>query len=145
MKYVAVIAILGLPAIKLVHYYQSPSRPQWREAVSSIRREERRGDVIALYRPGNGSVFAYYYKGTTPWMEIGKPKVQKDRPWADKRVAELLSGLPEEYNRTWLVMSEHSPSSDTAITGYVRKKYNIIQFRRYFGVTVMLFRPRSTK
>lgn len=90
IRYLAAAAILAFPALRLIRYYERPSRPQWREAVQFVQRNERHGDVIAIYRPGNGVVFEYYYRGKQPWLE--------DRP-AEASEESAVDGEAHSFDR----------------------------------------------
>ena len=144
LKYVAAAAILLLPALKLGRYYQRPTRPEWREAVSFIEQNERPGDAIAIYRPGNGCVFRYYYHGKQPWQEVGWPKLQKKRPWTEKRIAGVIGDLPLRYRRVWLVMSQYDPEAPLAMEQYISKKYRLLEKRSYVGIEMILFERHAS-
>ena len=139
----AAIAILAFPALRLIRYYERPSRPQWREAVQFVQRNERPGDVIAIYRPGNGAVFAYYYRGKQPWLEIGQPKLQKRAPWTEKRTASTVGDLKMRYRRVWLVMSQYDPAAGDAIKRHVRKTCRVLCERSYAEIEMLLYERRG--
>jgi len=139
LKYMAAAAILILPVAKLGRYYQRPTRPEWREAVRLIERNEQPGDVIAIYRPGNGCVFRYYYRGKQPWQEVGWPKLQKKRPWTEERVAGVIGDLPLRYRRVWLVMSQYDPKAPRAMERYISGKYKLLEKHSYAEIEMILF------
>jgi len=139
LRYLLSAAVLVFPMIRLARYYERPTHPQWREAVQLIQEKERPGDVIALYRPGNGSVFGYYYRGRSPWMEIGQPKLQRRRPWTEARAAETIGDLHLSHRRVWLVMSEESPDAGSAIERHIRATARVVLARSYTRVEVLLY------
>lgn len=142
IQYVAMAALLLYPAWKLERYYERPMRPDWRQAVNYIQQHERPGDVIAIYRPGNGNVFEFYYHGTRPWLEVGGPKLQKKRPWTDARAATIVGSLPVRYHRVWLLMSQCDPSAIPVIEHFVRSRYEVIRRRSYAQVELIQFQRR---
>lgn len=139
LRYLLSAAVLVFPMIRLARYYERPTHPQWREAVQLIQEKERPGDVIALYRPGNGVVFGFYYRGRSPWMEIGQPKLQRRRPWTEARAAETIGDLHLSHRRVWLVMSEESPDAGRAIERHIRATASVLLARSYTRVEVLLY------
>ena len=144
LKYLALAAVLALPVWKLARYYERPVHPEWREAVRFIELNERSGDAIAIYRPGNGHVFQYYYDGRQPWQEVGGAKLQKKRPWTEKRAAGVIGDLPLGHRRVWLVMSEHDPEAGKAIEQYIRDEYRVLERRSYVGIEMILFERQAS-
>ena len=139
LKYLAVVLVLAMPTLRLVRYYQRVDRPDWRTVVAFLEDQVRPGDLIAVYRPGNGNLFAYYYQGNVPWVEIGYPMLQKPAPWTNQRVAKILNGLPDKCERVWLVMSMYDPKAPPAIKRYVRDKYKILGTKSFVQVQLLWF------
>lgn len=140
LKFIGMAAILLYPMVKLDFYYTQTTRPQWREAVRYVERNAKSEDVIALYRPGNGDVFRYYYHGNMPWCEIGWPKLQKKRPWTERRAVKVIGEIPTRHDRVWLLMSMHEPEGAIAIERYIRGNYTVLDRRSFEQIEMILFR-----
>lgn len=143
LPYLAAALFLSLPAVKLVRYYERSVHPEWRQAVAFVQRNERPGDVIAIYRPGNGHLFDYYYTGSRPWQEVGLPKLQKRGTWNDRLAVSVIGPLPWKYERVWLLMSEEEPEAGRAIAKYAREHEAVLRSRHYSQIDVILFQCRS--
>jgi len=139
LKYLAMAFVLVMPTLKLVRYYERTDRPEWRQAVAFLERHVEKGDIIAVYRPGNGNLFAYYYRRTIPWKEVGYPKLQKQTPWTDQRIARILGDLPSRYRKVWLVMSQCDPRAPGEIARYVSRHYHLLGKRSFTQIKVIWF------
>lgn len=101
--------ILVASTNSLARYYFDPAwaRDDYRDTAAYISAVERQGDAVLLNAPGQGEVFAYYYKGETPVYSL-----PQGRPPEEERTLAELEKIGTEHRRLFCLfwaMEESDP------------------------------------
>ena len=97
-------ALLGGMALSDYRYFgwqQYATKEDYRSAATTIRRNERVGDVIIVTAPENVVAFTHYYDGHLP--VVGLPSVALSGNPDPDGIAQDLSRLAAGHDRLWLV------------------------------------------
>ena len=111
------VAIVGLAVPQLFAYYKPFHKDDWRGATQYVLSQAKSADAVLFFPDFIRRPFDYYrdrLQGSREGPSVVFPSVESSRfeaPSMPKPSDILLERLPVHYDRVWLVLKGHQPTS----------------------------------